>query len=188
MPRRLPILACALAVAGCRPAESPVGELPRAGMRPILRVAKPDLRASSSATVERAAVLKTLEAEHEDYTKRWDGLTPEAAPSKYRETYREYLKKMRELDVKETSLEFRGAWNRYLEAWDKFLDELRATPDGLYKDVEFMEALHAAFGAGGKDANRGLSSDAIRAAEKLKETRTKLHSAAEAAGVNCHNT
>ena len=188
MPRLLILFAVTLAVVGCQRADERPAELPRAGMKPILKIGRCDARLGAPATREQEAILKTLEANRAAYAQRWDALTPETNPSEYHKAFGDYLKAMRELDVKETSLEFRGAWTRYLDGWGKFLGELRATPDGLYKNVEFMEALHAAFGAGGKDAVKGLSTDAISAAEKLKETLGKLHTAAEASGVNCHNS
>lgn len=185
MPRSLGLLGLALlSLAGCQPDDAPVGELPRAGMKPILTVNPVYARAGFSATLEQDATLKTLEASRASYLEAWNALTPETSPSEYRAKYAEYVKAMRAIDVKDADLEFRAAWKRYLDAWDKLLAELRATPDGVYKDVEFMEALHAAFGVGGRDANRGLSSDAITAAEKLKDSLKKVYTAAELAGVN----
>lgn len=184
MPRTFGLLAVTcLALAGCS-SEEPPAELQRTGMKPILKITPVYARAGYTPTVEHDAVLKTLDASRTLYAEKWDALKPETKSSEFDKAFTDYVKVLRERDVRDASLEFRGAWKRYLEAWDKFLGELRVTPDGVYKDVEFMEALHAAFGAGGKDANRALSHDAISAAEKLKTALTKVYSAAEAVGVN----
>ena len=184
MPRTLRLFAVVcLAFTGCQ-SEEQQAELQRAGMRPILKIVPVYAKAGFTPTVEHDAVLKTLEASRALYLEKWDALTPESKASEFDKTFTDYVKVMRERDVKDAGLEFRGAWKRYLEAWDKFLEDMRVTPDGVYKDVEFMEALHAAFGAGGKDANRALSSDAVSAADKLKTALAKVYTAAETVGVN----